>query len=55
VTASFSPASINKSGSSTMTVRTSNSTPRQSYTLTVTGTSASPALTHTTTVSLTVS
>ena len=53
-TATFSPASINKSGSSTMTVKTSNSTPRQSYTLTVTGTSTSPALRHTTTVSLTV-
>ncbi len=52
-TASFSPASIN-TGSSTMTVRTSNSTPRQTYTLTITGTCTSPALTHTTTVTLTL-
>ena len=50
-TASFSPASINTSGSSTMTVKTSNSTPRQTYTLTVTGTSST---THSTTLSLTV-
>ncbi|MGA2867169.1 MAG: S53 family peptidase [Verrucomicrobiota bacterium] len=53
-TATFSPASINTSGFSTMTVRTSNRTGRQSYTLTITGTSTSPALTHTATVSLTV-
>jgi subtilase family serine protease len=53
-TATFSPTSINKSGSSTMTVRTSNGTPRQSYTLTITGNCTSPALTHTTTVTLTV-
>ena len=57
-TASFSPASITTSGSSTMTVGTSNSkrnsTPSGSYTLTITGRSTSPALTHSTTVTLTV-
>jgi subtilase family serine protease len=53
-TATFSPASVNKSGSSTMTVKTGNKTPSGSYTLTITGNSTSPALTHTTTVSLTV-
>ena len=53
-TATFSPASVNESGSSTMTVKTGNKTPSGSYTLTITGNSTSPALTHTTTVSLTV-
>ena len=51
-TGSFSPASVTTSGSATLTVRTSSSTPRQTYTLTVTGTG--PATTHSTTVSLTV-
>jgi subtilase family serine protease len=50
-TATFSAL---KSGSSTMTVKTSSSTPRQGYTLTITSVCASPALRHTTTVSLTV-
>ena len=55
-TASFSPASISASGSSTMTVGTSkkNSTPTGSYTLTISGKCTSPALMHTTTVTLIV-
>ena len=50
--ASFNPASVTGSGSSTMTVTTSAATPAGSSTLTITGTSG--ALTHTTTVSLVV-
>jgi hypothetical protein len=38
VTASFSPQSVNTSGSSTMTVRTSSATPTDSYVLTINGT-----------------
>jgi Stage II sporulation protein len=51
-TASFNPASVVGSGSSTMTVTTSASTPAGSSTVTITGTSG--ALMHTTTVSLVV-
>jgi subtilase family serine protease len=52
-TVSFSPQQITGgSGSSRLTVRTSNSTPRRSYTLTITGTNGS--LVHPITVSLTV-
>jgi len=51
-TASFKPASVTGSGSSTMTVTTSATTPTGSNTLTITGTSG--ALVHTTTVSLVV-
>jgi hypothetical protein len=49
-TASFSPSSVSGSGSSTLTVKTSGSTPPGSATLTIRGTSGS--LSHTTTVSL---
>jgi len=48
----FVPASISGSGSSTLTVTTSSSTPVGSYTLTVKGTT--PSLTHTTTITLVV-
>ncbi len=48
----FVPASISASGSSTLTVTTSSSTPVGSYTLTVKGTT--PSLTHTTTITLVV-
>ena len=51
-TASFNPASITTSGSSTLTVRTSTSTAVGTYTLTITAKTAT--LTHTTTVSLVV-
>jgi hypothetical protein len=51
-TASFNPASISGSGSSTLTVTTAGSTPNGSSTLTITGTSGS--LSHTATVSLIV-
>lgn len=52
-TASFSPSSVNGTGSSTLTIFTTNpSTPKGTYTLTITGTSAS--LTRSTTVSLRV-
>ncbi len=54
VTTMFSPASINTSGSSTMTVLTGLSTARQTYTLTIQGKSNTTGLTHTATVSLTV-
>lgn len=50
--ASFNPASVNGSGSSTLTVTTSSSTPAGTYTVTITGTSGS--LTHSTTVTLVV-
>jgi hypothetical protein len=51
--ASFNPASVAGSGSSTMTVTTSGTTPPGSYPLTITGTSGS--LVHTTSVTLIVS
>ena len=50
--ASFNPASVNTSGSSTMNVTTSASTPVGSYPLTITGTSGT--LSHTTSVTLVV-
>jgi subtilase family serine protease len=50
--ASFNPASVTGSGSSTLSITTSASTPSGTYTITVTGTSAS--LTHTATVTLVV-
>lgn len=52
-TASFSPASIAGSGSSTLTVTTSPSTPVGSYTLTITG--ATATLSHSANVTLSVS
>lgn len=52
-TASFSPASVTNSGSSTLSVSTSSSTPTGSYPLTVTATSGS--LVHTASVTLVVS
>jgi hypothetical protein len=52
-TASFNPASISSSGTSTLTVTTAGSTPTGSSTITVTGTSGS--LSHTTSVTLVVS
>ena len=51
-TATFSPASINGSGSSTLTVSPAKNAARGTFTLTITG--ASGTLTHSTTVSLTV-
>jgi Domain of unknown function (DUF1929)/Glyoxal oxidase N-terminus/PKD domain len=51
--ASFSPASISTSGSSTLSVSTSSTTPPGSYPLTITGTSGS--LIHTASVTLVVS
>jgi subtilase family serine protease len=50
--ANFSPGSVNGSGSSSLTVTTSASTPAGTYTITITGTSG--ALLHTTTVTLVV-
>ena len=49
-TASFNPTTVTGTGSSTMTVTTSGSTPVGSSTLTITGTSGS--LSHQTTVTL---
>ncbi|HVW86967.1 MAG TPA: DUF1349 domain-containing protein [Bryobacteraceae bacterium] len=51
-TASFSPASVNGSGTSTLTVTTTGSTPAGSSTITITGTSGS--LVHSATVTLVV-
>jgi uncharacterized membrane protein len=51
-TATWSPTSVNGSGSSTLTVSTASSTAAGSYTLTITG--ASGSLTHTVTVTLSV-
>jgi hypothetical protein len=51
-TASFNPPSINGSGSSTLTVTTSSSTPIASSTITITG--ASGSLSHSATVTLSV-
>src|SRR6185369_16904817 len=53
--ASFSPSSITGSGSSTLTVNTSSSTPVGAHTLTITGaTTNSSFITHTKTVTLNV-
>jgi endo-1,4-beta-D-glucanase Y len=49
---SFSPASVNSGGSSTMTVTTGSSTPAGTYPITVTGTASSGS--HTTSYTLTV-
>jgi DNA-binding NarL/FixJ family response regulator len=55
-TANFSPASVVGTGSSTLTVTTSTSTPAGNYPLTITGaTSDSSDITHTQTVTLNVS
>jgi subtilase family serine protease len=51
-TATFTPASVTGSGTSTMKITTTSSSPKGTFTLTVKGTSGS--LSHTTTVSLTI-
>jgi hypothetical protein len=51
-TATFNPATVTGSGSSTMTVATKNGTPKGTFTLTISGTSG--AVTHATTVTLVV-
>jgi PKD repeat protein len=51
-TASFNPASVNGSGSTTLSVSTSTSTPQGSYTLTITGSSGT--LSHSVNVTLVV-
>lgn len=51
--AGFNPGSVSGSGSSTLTITTSSSTPSGSYNVTITGTSGS--LTHNATVTLAVS
>lgn len=52
---SFNPNPITGgSGSSTLNITTSSSTPAGTYTVTITGTSTSPSLTHSTTVTLVV-
>jgi uncharacterized membrane protein/regulation of enolase protein 1 (concanavalin A-like superfamily) len=51
-TASFSPTSVNTSGSSTLTVTTASTTPAGTYTLTITGTSGS--ISHSATATLIV-
>jgi hypothetical protein len=51
-TASFDPASVTGSGTSSLSVTTSASTPPGSYTITITG--ASATLTHATTVTLAI-
>ena len=52
VTATFNPASITSSGTSTLTITAANNAPKNPVTLTITGTSGT--LTHSTTVTLTV-
>lgn len=52
--ASFSPASITGSGTSTMTVTTTGATPQGTDTLTITGNCTNPSLSHNTTVQLVV-
>jgi hypothetical protein len=51
-TCTFSPGTVNGGGSSTLTIATTNSTPRNTYTLVITGTSAS--MTRSASVSLRV-
>ena len=51
-TATFSPASVTGSGTSTLTITTRNNTPKGTRTLTITGVSGS--LSHSTTVTLTI-
>ncbi len=54
-TASFNPASISGgSGTSTLTITTSSTTPANSYTLTITGNDSSAGLSHSTSVALVV-
>jgi uncharacterized membrane protein len=52
VTATFNPASITSSGTSTLTITAANNAPKNPVTLTITGTSGT--ITHSTTVNLTV-
>ena len=52
VTATFNPASITSSGTSTLAITAANNAPKNPVTLTITGTSGT--LTHSTTVTLTV-